>query len=355
MTRPARRRSAGRATGAPTIADVARRSGYSPMTVSRVLNGNARVRDKARQAVMRAVAALGYTPNLAARALAGVGQVKLCLLYANPSAAYLSELLVGALDQAHDSHAQLLVEPCADGQSPGTLIAALADAGIDGMLLPPPLCDSRALHRAVLRAGLPVVTIASGQPLPGVAVVRIDDRAAALTMTRHLLTLGHRRIGFITGSPDQTASAERLEGYRDALRSAGIAVDRRLVRQGQFTYRSGMKAAEALLGANPVPTAIFASNDDMAAAAIATAQRRGLSVPRDLTVCGFDDTPLAMSTWPELTTIRQPIAAMARASVELLLAQISAKREGRDTPTASRLLPFRFVQRGSDAPPPAGT
>ena len=130
-------------------------------------------------------------------------------------------------------------------------------------------------------------------------------------MTRHILSLGHTRIGFIIGNPDQTASAQRLAGYKAALAEADIAIDNSLIRQGLFTYRSGLKAADQLLSLAKPPTAIFASNDDMGAATVAVAHRHHLDVPKGLTVCGFDDTEFSRSIWPELTTIRQPIADMA--------------------------------------------
>lgn len=345
-------RPRGRRTGATTIADVARASGFSPMTVSRVLNGDAAVREETRDRVRRAAAKLNYTPNLAARALAGAGAVRIGLLYANPSAAYLGELLVGALDQARASHVQLVVERCEPATFDAGVLRELADAGVSGLLLPPPLCDSEPVLNALARARVPAVAIASGVTRPGLPSVRIDDRDAAATMTRHLIAMGHVRIGFVAGNPDQTASAERLAGYRDALAHAGLPYERALVKPGRFTYRSGTKAAEALLALRDPPTAIFASNDDMASAAVAVAHRRGLDVPRDLTVCGFDDTAPAQSIWPELTTIRQPIAAMAQAAVRLLVAAIAGRDTAASAHTAHELLPFALVRRESDAPPP---
>jgi LacI family transcriptional regulator len=181
--------------------------------------------------------------------------------------------------------------------------------------------------------------------------VRIDDHAAAVAMTRHILSLGHTRIGFIIGNPDQTASAQRLAGYKAALAEADIPVDNSLIRQGLFTYRSGYKAADQLLSLAKPPTAIFASNDDMGAAAVAVAHRHHLDVPKGLTVCGFDDTEFSRSIFPELTTIRQPIADMSRAALLLLLKKIKARREGREEEVKQELLDFTLVRRESDGPP----
>ena len=165
---------------------------------------------------------------------------------------------------------------------------------------------------AVVATGLPAVRVGTWKAEPAIGAVSIDGYAAALTMTAHIAALGHRRIGFIRGNPDQTASERRFLGYRDGLERAALAFDPGLVAPGLFTYRSGLEAAERLLTGPAPPTAIFASNDDMAAAAtVAVALRRGLAVPEDLTVCGFDDTAIATTIWPELTTIRQPIREMS--------------------------------------------
>lgn len=320
------------------------------MTVSRVINGASHVRPRARDAVNAAITALNYAPNRAARNLAGGGQVRVGLLYSNPSAAYLSEFLVGTLDQASRSDIQLIVEKC----DPGCEEAAarhLMAGGIDGILLPPPLCDSKTLLALLAADKVTAVVVASGLPAKGVSAVSIDDFDAARTMTRHIVSLGHKRIGFIIGNPDQTASARRLDGYRAALAEEGIAVDEALIVQGLFSYRSGLEAAEKLLDLPVPPSAIFASNDDMAAAAVAVAHRRGLDVPGNLSVCGFDDTTLATAIWPELTTVHQPIADMSRAAVEILVSEIAARREGELRQSRRVVLDFTLVRRQSDGPP----
>ena len=227
-------------------------------------------------------------------------------------------------------------------------------AGVDGVLLPPPLCDSAFVVDRLEAAGLPAVAVASGQPMPSVSAIRIDDQAAAEAMTRHLIGLGHRRIAFVRGHPNQTASALRFKGYAKALKAHGLEIDDRLVAQGYFTYHSGLDAADQLLTLRHRPTAIFASNDDMAAAAIAVAHRQGLDVPRDLTIVGFDDTALASTVWPPLTTIRQPVAEMSREAVSVLVEAIRGKQEGQPSAPARELMDFALIRRQSDGHPPAG-
>ncbi|HLT90854.1 MAG TPA: LacI family DNA-binding transcriptional regulator [Woeseiaceae bacterium] len=343
--RPRRRRSA------PTISDVARHAGVSPMTVSRVINNEANVREETRELVNSAIAELGYAPNEAARSLAGATQIHIALLFTNPSAAYLSEFLVGSLERARALNVQLLVEKCSDGDDADDAIRRLRAGGADGVLLSPPLADSPQVLKVLETTDTPAVIVTSSCPRDNISVVSIDDYEAALTMTRHIISLGHKRIGFIIGHPNQLASERRLAGYRAALAEAGLPHAPELEVQGLFTYRSGLEAADHLLNLEPMPTAIFASNDDMAAATVAVAHRRGLDVPGDLTVCGFDDTTLAVTIWPELTTIRQPIVELSGAAVELLVQKIKALREGNRQEARHVLLDFKLVRRQSDAPP----
>jgi LacI family transcriptional regulator len=344
-------RASRRLSGAATIKEVAEHAGVSPMTVSRVINGEQSVKSTTREAVNLSIRTLNYTPNPAARSLAGASVVRIGLLYSNPSSAYLSEFLVGSLDQCSRDHLQLIIEKC-DVEGEEHLAAErLANSGIDGVILPPPLCDKTVILKVFSDHRIPVVAVATGEDRPAISTVRIDDFEAARSMTRHLLTLGHRNIGFIMGHPNQTASTQRCLGYMAALKEADIAASPALIAQGFFNYQSGMSAATQLLERVPRPTAIFASNDDMAAAVIAVAHKMGLEVPTSLTVCGFDDSPLATTIWPELTTIRQPIADMSRKAVTLLAQEIRSRRSGNAPHSRRAMLEFALIHRQSDAPP----
>uniref|UniRef100_UPI0035CB90C3 LacI family DNA-binding transcriptional regulator n=1 Tax=uncultured Sphingomonas sp. TaxID=158754 RepID=UPI0035CB90C3 len=344
-------RNSRRQHNVPTVSDVAAEAGVSPMTVSRVVTGKGSVRAETRERVEAAIAALNYAPNAAARTLAGGEDVRIGVLHTNPSFFYFSEFLVGSLDQASRQNVQIVIEKC----EPGTEIAAiehLARARVDGIVLPPPLCDSALVLEALHERDIPVVAISTGRA-PGWALsVSIDDRRAAYDMTRHLGSLGHRRIGFITGAPNQTASAERLEGFRAALADMGLPAVAELEADGLFTYRSGLDAADRLLALATPPSAIFAANDDMAAAAIAVAHRRGLDVPGDLAVVGFDDSALATTIWPELTTIRQPVTEMARIAVELLVQAVRlGKTDGPEVAEPHVQVEYALIRRESDAAP----
>lgn len=344
-----RRQGSGRR--GPTVADVARAAGVSAMTVSRVVNLEPNVSPDTGEKVRAVIASLGYVPNAAARSLAGGQQCRIALLHANPSAAYLSEFLMGSLAQASLMDLQLIVEHCDLAEPPEGLVRRLSAHRVDAVLLPPPLSDDAALLAALDAAKFPMAQIATGQPVPFAHALTIDDERAAYAMTSHLISIGHRRIGFIAGDTNQTASKCRRDGYERALADAHVDFDPDIVVQGDFTYRSGLDATEILLRLSPRPSAIFASNDDMAAAAIAVAHRHHLEVPRDLSVCGFDNTAMSTTIWPEITTIHQPVAAMARQATALLAESVRAKGGARKAAFKHVELPFDVLFRASEAPP----
>ncbi|QFT78710.1 Catabolite control protein A [Erythrobacter sp. THAF29] len=346
----ARKRTSRRGSAAPTIADVAREAKCSPMTVSRVINGEGNVREDTREEVLEAIRRLNYSPNRAARSLAGGAQLRVGLLFDNPSSSYLAEFLMGALEEATRRDVHLEVQSCDNAPDNELLVRKMSEGGITGFILPPPLCDDQSVLDMITEAGGIAIAVGPGKASGSHGAVMIDEYQAAYDMTKHIIDLGHQRIGFIIGNPEQVASGHRLKGFRAAMKDNGLEVAENLLAQGQFTYRSGMVAAEKLLSAEPRPTAIFASNDDMAAATVAVAHRRQLDVPSDVTVCGFDDTDLASSIWPELTTIRQPIREMTAKAVDLIVDAKSSRRSDRTSQTKI-LLPYKLVRRNSDAGP----
>lgn len=336
----------------PTVGDVARAAGVSPMTVSRVVNNEARVRPATREKVLKAVEALGYVPNAAARSLAGRGQCRITLLFNNPSAAFMSELLMGCLDQSRQSDVILEIEPYLEDEPLDALGRRLVRQRVEGVLLPGLLCDEPAVLQALHEAGLEVGRIAATQVSGIGQAVGIDDEAAAHAIAEHLIASGHTRIGYIDGPPHLAVCRLREAGYRRALQEAGLQADPALVKAGDFSYRSALETTEALLALPHRPTAIFAANDDMAAAVISVAHRQGLDVPGDLSVCGFDDTPVAQSVWPELTTINQPVGDMAARTMVLLVEAIRKRRRGETVPARMVQVDYQLVRRESDGPPP---
>jgi LacI family transcriptional regulator len=331
-----------------TIKDVAAKVGVSPMTVSRAINGREGIRAETRAAVMAAIEALDYKPNAAARSLVTSAELRIGVIYSNPSAAFMSEFLTGAFEEAAATGARLFILRAPKGRTPSSKsLKNFIASGLSGVLLTPPLGDSTALLRLFAKAHLPTATVAA-YPAESTISVRINDRLAAYEMSRHLLNLGHRRIGFIVGNPDQAASAERMAGFYAAVREYDDVETH--IAQGDFSYASGLTAAEQLLRHDPRPTAIFASNDDMAAAVVSVAHRRHLDVPQQLSVVGFDDTVSAVTLWPPLTTVHQPVRKLGAEALRLLAARISNpdKQSGRSD---AHLLDHKIVHRQSVAPP----
>jgi LacI family transcriptional regulator len=336
------------ATKPASIYDVAKRAGVSIKTVSRVVNHQTNVSEATRVRVMEAVDALSYRPNIFARGLASERSFLIGLLYDNPSAGYIAALQLGVLSRCRDEGYHLIVESL-DAQSPniGRQVHSLVtESSLHGVILTPPLCDMPSVIEALNRANVPFVRIAPEKHIAGASDVRIDDYKAAYDMTAYLIGLGHKRIAFIKGHPDHGAALARFEGYRAALAKAGLPLDEELCVQGYFSYQSGMEAGERLLSLKNRPTAIFAANDDMAAAVLAASQRFSLKIPQQLSVAGFDDSLVAQVVWPRLTTCRQPIREMAEAAVVMLIQ--SANNEN----PAERHLDHELVVRESTVPPP---
>lgn len=319
------------------------------MSVSRVINGDSGVRKETRAIVDDAIRELNYTPNLMARSLVTLQEIRIGVIYSNPSAAFMSDFLAGVFDEASNRAAQLiLLKGQAGGAPTADAVGRLLGSGIGGVILAPPLGEAAGLRRMLHDAALPVAVV--GAVASDAISVGIDDHNAARDMTRHLIALGHRRIGFVVGNRGQQASIARLDGFRAAIADAGDVTA--TIVPGDFSYASGLIAGEQLLGPNDRPTAIFASNDDMAAAVVSVAHRRHLDIPADLTVTGFDDSTAAVTLWPPLTTIRQPVQQLAAEALQLLIREM---RTGTPLPAEERLrvLEHVLVERQSTAPPPA--
>nr|WP_243846196.1 LacI family DNA-binding transcriptional regulator [Rhizomicrobium palustre] len=331
-----------------SIYDVAKRAGVSIKTVSRVVNRQSNVSDATRERVMEAVEALSYRPNIFARGLASERSFLIGLLYDNPSAGYIAALQVGVLTRCREEGYHLIVESLDSGMpNIGRQVHSLVtESSLHGVILTPPLSDCMPVIDALLEAETPFVRIAPEKRLEEACDVRIDDFKAAYDMTAYLIGLGHKRIAFIKGHPGHGAANARFAGYRAALEHAGMPLVEELCVQGFFSYQSGLEAGEKLLSLPNPPTAIFAANDDMAAAVLACSQRFNLKIPQQLSVAGFDDSLVAQVVSPRLTTCRQPIREMAEAAVSMLI-----QRSQKDAPM-ERHLDHELVVRESTVPPP---
>jgi LacI family transcriptional regulator len=334
-----------------TIYDVAREAGVSMKTVSRVLNGEPHVREALRERVQKAVEALNYKPNPSARALASARTYLLGLYYNNPSPEYVSQIQYGVMQACRRAGYHLLVEELRTENVGAQVLDLQETVRTDGVILSPPVCDDPEVLAALDARGVPHVRIAPApnQPNDCRPRVTIDDWRAAYEMTAYLQGLGHERIAFIAGPRDHAAAARRCDGYLAAMqREDGGGAQARVV-SGDFSFRSGQEIGEALLGGEQRPTAIFASNDNMALGVMAAAQKLQAPVPAALSVAGFDDTPSAQVIWPQLTTVRQPITDMAAAAAEMLIGLAS----GQDVDLTQELA-FSLVIRGSTGPVTSG-
>jgi LacI family transcriptional regulator len=326
-------------------------------TVSRVANGEPNVRAATRAKVERAIAQLNYRPNFSARNLARQRSHLIVLVYDDPgryeapSAGYVIRMQKGALKACGQRRYELLIHPCQYEASNlrrelHDLVGRVRPAGI---VLAAPLSNMPHVVEAIADTRTPLVCLSPGMETPGGPAVATNDREICAEMTRYLASLGHRRIAFVSGNPDHRAVGNRLPGYVDGLRQSGLGHSAKLVVAGDNSVKSGEAAAETLLALEQPPTAIFAANDDMAAGVLRVALRKGLRVPQDLSVAGFDDSALASHVFPAITTIRQPLARMAERAVQLLMD--AAEATGSDTGTT--IVPSTLVLRDSTGPAPA--
>jgi LacI family transcriptional regulator len=334
-----------------TIREIADLAGVSIATVSRVLNGRDDVADETREAVRRVIDEHGYTANRHARGLSagrtGLIGVLVPLVYP----VYFSAILAGATEALYEQDMRVVLSPTQHEHAREvSLLDRLMHGGAtDGALIILPGESSEELERA-LGTGYPFVVVDPLLPLeesiPSVSAAHMSGADQAM---RHLLALGHRRIGAITGPPGWLATEDRRRGYRAALAAAGIPFDPELEVEANFEISEGEEAAAALLDLRNPPTAVFAFNDNIAIGTMRAARARGLRVPENLSIVGFDDVEHATIVTPRLTTVRQPLAEMGRTAVSLLVRLL----ERQSVETLHLELATRLVVRESTAPPQA--
>ncbi len=353
-------------SGKPTIDDVAKLAGVGRATVSRVLNGGPNVRDEVRATVMAAVERLQYKVNVQARFLAGGRSQVVALIYASdldsePNSFYYSGLELGALRACSQMGFQLQLHNVNQHSLSKTakILDLVESRRVDGVVLTPPFSDDVELIRQLVATHVPLVCISPGHDAQRVATgVGIDDEVAGYEMTRYLLSLGHRSFGFIKGLPGHLSAEERFQGFQRALREAGIPDEAVRQVRGNFTFKSGVEmmpqvVPQGLTGPNR-PTALICANDDMAVGAIFSAHKMGLSLPEDLSIVGFDDTPVSEIIWPPLTTVHQPLKAIGARAIEMVIERINGDPALRTMALPSfEVIAHRVVKRESAARPPA--
>ena len=307
-----------------TIQTVADKAGVSIKTVSRVINNESSVREATREKVQAVIEELGYEPSPAARALASNSSKIIGLIYDNPSSAYINAVQNGALKACSAAGYNLVIHPC-NHESKNLseeLISLVQKSRMNGLILTPPICDMNMVVKDLIAANINVVSIAPAKTSKSIPSVSCNDSEVVREIIHLLIEQGHKRIGFIQGHKSHGAALKRFLGYTQALKEAGIAQDEGYIKQGAFSYESGVVCGRELLKMSKRPTAIFAANDYMAAGVLTAANEMGIKIPEELSLAGFDDAPVASQIWPSLTTVKQPIEKMSEAVVNLLFAKI---------------------------------
>ena len=333
-----------------TINDIARLANVSKKTVSRVINESPFVREETRTRITEIIERVGFTPDPQARGLAFRRSFLIGLVYDNPNAPYVVNIQEGALAALRRQGYELVVHPC-DRSSDKFLPEIrelISRQKLDGIILLPPVSEIPGLAEMLRRLKCPYVRVLAAPLDDADNLVLSMDRQSAAEVAEHLAKLGHTRISMIMGPQSFCSAIERLTGFSNALAERGLTLQPEFIVEGQYTFESGAACAELLLSRSPRPTAIFAGNDETAAGVYRTAYLRGLKIPDDLTVIGFDDSPLASRLCPSLTTMRQPIREMGRIAAERVMAKIA----GVDGPPAlaSTFFPHLVVRESSGRP-----
>lgn len=333
-------------TSGPTIRDVAERAGVSTATVSRVLNGLPGFSEETKRRVKKAIRELGYRRNAVARNLKTRESNTIAVLLPRFKTAFAVEILDGIEDAAQSAGYSVMVcHVGASGSRTQEYINMLQEKQVDGIIgcsLPP----REKADTLMADSGIPSILVSTLSFRRSIPYIKVDDFQASYSATRYLIQKGHRKIAMLAGSKeDVVAGFPRLNGYRQALSDARLIPDEHLVRYTDFSFSSGLEAARSLLRECRPPggfTALVACSDETAVAAISAAYEAGLSVPKDFSVIGYDNSNTAEMSVPPLTSISQPLYLMGQKAFSLLLRRIR-----QDKTVSSEILPFQIVERKS--------
>lgn len=335
-----------------TINDIARMANVSKKTVSRVINDSPFVKEETRLKINTIIRELGFAPDPQARGLAFRRSFLIGMIYDNPTAQYVVNMQQGILDAMRGTSFELVIRPC-DRAVP-TFLADMRHfierQKLFGVILTPSVSEDDRLVKLLHEIDCPYVRIAAVSLDTAATMVVTHDVSGAADAARHLADLGHKLIAHISGPPTFRSAHERRRGFAEGLSERGLKLARQYDREAGYTFESGIAAATELLSLKPRPTAIFTGNDEMAAGVYKAARDLGLEIPRDLSVVGFDDSPVASRMWPLLTSVRLPIRDMGRMAAEKLFHRRTEKRAQNDD--ATDVIPT-LVVRESTAKPPA--
>ncbi len=316
----------------PTINDIARLSGVSKKTVSRVINASPYVQNETRKRIEAVIAELSYAPDPQARGLAFRRSFLIGLVYDNSNAQYVVNMQLGLLDAMAGTDFGLLVHAC-DRASPSfleDLRGFIKKQRLFGVVLTPSVSEDERVAALMVEIGCTYVRVASVSLDEPQHMIETHDRLGGEAVARHLAEFGHQRVAFVSGLPGCRASHERREGFEAGLAAVGLELEPRYCQEGAYTFESGIECAERLLKLKPRPTAVFAANDEMAAGVMHAARLAGLGAPKDLSVVGFGDFEIARRLLPRLTTVHTPTRAIGRLAAERLIGVADEGREPKD-------------------------
>ena len=314
---------------AVTIKDVSKDAKVSIKTVSRVINNEANVAEETKKRVLLSVDKLGFRPNKSAQSLRSKRSFIIALLYDNPNKSYLADIQSGIFKACKLTGYNLVVQEC-DYKSPelnDTILEFVEDLKIDGLILTPPLSDMDDFLQDLDKHQIEHALIAPSTKKTESLYVSSNDYEAAYKLTLEIIKHGHKDIGFIKGHPKHSASNLRFNGFIDAIKIHGFDVNDAWIKQGNFSFKSGFDAGVEIFHSDRIPTAIFSSNDSMAAGIMKSAHMKGLKIPDDVSLTGFDDSPIADEIWPALTTVKQPVEKMAHHAAKILMAKFNGLEE----------------------------
>ena len=312
-----------------TIKDVSNDAGVSIKTVSRVINKEKNVSEKTKEIVIKSIQKLGFKPNKSAQSLRSKRSHMIALLYNNPNKHYLADIQGGILKLCKETGYNLVLQECdyTNLNLGSEITEFIDDFSIDGLVVTPPLSDMNEFLEHLNQTEIEFSIIAPSNTRKINSYVSSNDYEASYAMTNKIINKGHVNIGFIKGHHKHSASHLRFNGFTDALKDQGMSLNSEWVKEGNFSFDSRFSAGLELLKSHNKPSVIFASNDYMAAGVMKAAQMNGINIPLDLSLVGFDDSPLAAQLWPSLTTIRQPVEEMAYHAARLLLGNIDGLSE----------------------------
>ena len=323
-----------------TIKDVAHNANVSVATVSRILNGQPGYTEETKQAVLSVVNQLGYTPNAIARGLVTKTNATFGVLLPSLTSNFMFMLLNGVVSAAREKNYSVIIcHTGEDGKDTLKYLTVLAEQRVSGVMFASELVKEEYLAR-VFAMNIPVVLVSTICERYLIPYIKVDDKSAAYHATKYLIERGHRKIGMISGTKDDViAGIPRVEGFKQALKDAGIVFWEKNLAYGDFAYSSGIAAMQALLRQAPDITAIFAASDEMAVGALTYAYQQGIHVPDQISIMGYDDTQLAEMAIPPLTSVHQPIYEMGERAVDMLIEKKGAGE--------SIIMPFRITERDS--------